>query len=563
ADPGNLYLVGACRDSGDYIAVTNNTAFLAQRWGLYAVDVSDPRNPGRVGSYSGVALGLAGRGDILCATFVTIGNPGELDFDVLDVSNPAAIHRIGRLPDAGGYDIHLVDSLAFLSGYYTGSGNEFQILSIRDSLHPGLVGDASTLGDNNGVWANTTARLAFVADRIEGLQVFDISTLGNPRLDTAMLAAGQAVDISVTGHIACVAEDVAGLRILDVSDPSCPTELSALDTVGQWELTASVVARDSFAYMPWTPQPTRLRAVSISDPRNPTVVAAVNGSIGSPADMVLRDSFLYTAGRYRFQVVSIARPREPELVGSCVTNDGVYFGLALQDTLAYVAGGPSLQIVNVANPANPQVVGNGGHPSTGVAVRDTFAYIPYPYDTLFVYSVANPASPRRLAAVPASVWPWDVALAESLLFVGTSQGVDMYGLDDPAQPRYVAHISTPYGVRRLHYAAPYVYAALWDAGVAVYETTATGVGERRAAAQAGPGRIRAVPNPAAGRVQLIGAAKAASVDVHDAVGRAVVVEATRTQGGDIELNVAGLEPGVYFVGVVENKKAEVLRIVRP
>jgi hypothetical protein len=99
--------------------------------------------------------------------------------------------------------------------------------------------------------------------------------------------------------------------------------------------------------------------------------------------------------------------------------------------------------------------------------------------------------------------------------------------------------------------------------VAVYETTTTGVAERGSASQRRPGGIRAVPNPASGRVRLIGADETARAAVYDATGRAVGVEATRNKGGDIELNLAGLEPGVYFVEVVENKKAEVLRIVRP
>ncbi len=210
-------------------------------------------------------------------------------------------------------------------------------------------------------------------------------------------------------------------------------------------------------------------------------------------------------------------------MGSCVIQDGV-FGLVVQDTLAYVAG-VSLQVVSVANPANPVVISSGGRPSIGIAVSDTFAYIPS-FDTLFVYSVANPSQPRMLSATPTGR-SWDVVLCDSLLFVGTSAGVEAYDISNPVEPREIGVATAPYSNRRLYHDGRHLYAALWEAGVAVYETTATGIAESGGPIEPTSNPLRAVPNPVSSRVRIIGAARAARVLVYDAVGRAVGIEAAK------------------------------------
>ena len=64
ASPTDIYLLGSWRDSGDAVTVTNNAAFLADRWSVYSVDVSDPRNPPQVGINPGMPISVERRGNI-------------------------------------------------------------------------------------------------------------------------------------------------------------------------------------------------------------------------------------------------------------------------------------------------------------------------------------------------------------------------------------------------------------------------------------------------------------------------------------------------------------------
>jgi hypothetical protein len=565
ADPANPRQLGACRDTGYALSVCNGYAYIADRWGLFVVDARDPTSPHHEASWGSDVIGVKSRGNICCATLGNPNQPTYLKFYVLDARNPSSITPLGSLDSCGGYDIYLDDSLAFLSGYYTG-GHEFRILSISDSTHPRAIGSCVTPGDNNGVWAAVARNRAYVADRYRGLTDLDISSLQTPGIDTSRLAAGLSVDVAVDQGTAYVANSSYGMPIVDVSDPAHPRQLGAVDSTCPLE-TRSVAARDSFAYMGWSPAFLDLRTMNVSDPSHP--VSAGGDSVFSwPEDMVLRDSILYAAESRRLEVFNVARPREPVLVGSCVTQDGVYFGLVVQDTLAYTVG-DGFQIVNIARPSSPFLVSTTAGGASGLAVRDTFAYVPNGWDTVHVYSVANPAAPCVVSAVPCGVWPWDAALGESKLYVGASDGwgVDVYDLTNPGLPVRRGRASAPTDVRRLQYANGRLYAAMWEAGVAIYETTATGIHEQDGAAEK-LGALRVWPNVTGDNVRFTVGQGARSLEaaIYDVSGKRrgdVSIRIYRRGGAtEGEVGLSALPAGLYIIRVESEGKNLTAKVVR-
>jgi hypothetical protein len=172
------------------------------------------------------------------------------------------------------------------------------------------------------------------------------------------------------------------------------------------------------------------------------------------------------------------------------------------------------------------------------------------------YSVADPTSPRLLSTTPAGVWPWDVALGESKLYVGASDGwgVDVYDLVNPGQPVRRGRASAPDDVRRLCYSNGMLYATLWEAGVAIYETTATGIHEQVATAER-PGGLRVWPNVTDDNVRfsIDAAARSLDIAVYDVSGKRLrdVSLLINTKGGAIEgeLGLSALPAGLYIVRV--------------
>lgn len=557
SSPASPVFLGACRDSGDLASVAGSAAFLGDRWGLYVIDVTSPTSPHRIGSWGSAIEQVQARGHLCYVTTFNPYEPGDITFHILDVAVPSLPYQIGSLDSTGGNDVFLVDTLAYGAG--DADLNELTVISVADSTRPRIIGSAATPGWSFGIWASGLAQETFVGCHWEGLQTYDTRNTSAPVTDTCLLGCDQSVDLHVDNGRAYVANEMAGLKILDISDPVRPSTFGSYDTAGQGPSLASAVARDSFAYIGW-PRP-KFRALDMSDPAMP-IFAGTCELFGYPQDMVIRDSFVYVAEMNRFQIVNVVRPREPVLVGSCNSQDGVYFGLAVQDTLAYLISG-SLQVLNVSDPTSPAIIGTTGVFGGGVAVRDTLVYVPYGYDTLRVYSASNPQSLRLLGFAPLQTHTWDVALAESVVVVATVNGLEAFGLEDPAHPHWRAAISTPYGPRRVVYSAPYFYTAMWEAGVGIYDAESLGLQEQ-AALVSGQKQLVVSPNPARDECRLSpSAAREWDIRLRDVTGRVVpaAVVGRKTDQG-LSIDLSKLAAGVYFVEVSIDRRISSVKLVK-
>jgi len=551
ADPRNPVQVGACSDSGFPMCVSGDYCYLADRGGVNIIDVSNPAAPYRTGKTGGggIALSVAVR-DSLC--FFGVDNS---TLQIYNVRNPASPYFLGSLSGTQPADLYLPETNDTV--LYTST---FEIVSIADPSSPRRIGLVYPPGWEYGVAAVPALNYALVADCFDGMVTINITNPTAPSIDTFLFNAGLSEDVCLDQGRAYVAQHQAGLRILDVTNPASPYLLGQADTLGTRPSTHTAVARDSFAFVGWTGVP-YFRSFDVSDPHHPALAGGLD--IVNPAeDMVLRDSFAYVAELGCLQVVNVARPREPELVGICNTQDGTDFGLAVQDTLAFLISG-MIEVINVAQPANPTIVSRAASFGSGIAVRDTFVYVPYGYDTLRVFSAANPKQLRLLGYAPLQSHASDVALAESVALVSTVSGLEAFSLEDPAHPRWRAAISTPYGPRRVVYSAPYFYTVMSEAGVAIYSAESLGVEEQQTYLRAKTG-LRPQPNPVRSTFLLVsGMAEARVAELRDATGRVVsaAVVCRRTNQG-LSLNVSKLAPGVYFVEVESDRGASSVKFVK-
>jgi hypothetical protein len=559
ANPASPHRIGFCVDSGYVTSATRNTAVLIQPNDVLGfVDVSDPAHPHQVGIWPAWPLAATARGNLCCGAFADPANLDRSWLLTLDISDPSNPRQLARVDSVCGFDIFLSETLAFVSGR-DDAYDSFRIVNIADSTRPKKLGMCDVWNDNWGVWADVSHNRAYIASEPSGLAVVDIADQNAPHVDTCVMTADLAGNICVDGNRAYISDYRAGFRILDVSDPAHPVELGGYDTLHR--PVDAVAAKDSFAFVSWWATP-YFRTFDVSDPSHP--MAAGGGIVETtPEDMVLRDTLIYLVGRLRFNVVNVARPRQPILEGSCVTNDGQVFRIALQETLAFVAGGGDVQVINVADPASPRVIADCGQYSFGLALRDTFIYIPYVNDTLLVYSIADPTNFHLLSAVPAGVFPTDAALGESMVYVSGVNGIDIYALDNPALPAYRGSAACADAVARLRYSDGLLYAAIQGAGVAIYETTAVGISERRQAMQLGGARVHAAPDPVRDHLSISGTSDEVRAAMYDAVGRLVSIKLEKRGGGVIELNTVSLRSGVYFVELEDKSGTEVIRIVKP
>jgi len=550
ANPANPRRLGACADSGFVMYVSGNHAYLGHQAGLFILDVTNPAAPHRISSLGYDVLSISVRDTLLY--FGTT----EFALHVYNVKDPTTPFPVGSLSNIEAHDIYLPPTCDTV--LYT---PKLHVINTVDPANPRQIGFVDCPGWDYGVAAVPALNYVLVADYFKGMVAVNVANPTAPVLDTMAFAGDQALDITIDNGKAYLASYHAGLQILDVSDPTKPSYLGCYDTAGASKNVTSATAHDSFAFASWNVP--RMLVIDVTDPRHPMRVRGWDSVPTLPQDMVLRDTFLYIAGRLRFNVVNVARPREPVLVGSCVSMDGVRFGLAVRDTFAYEVA-DAFNVINISLPDSPRVVTTISRGSTNLSVLDTLIVCaPGP---IVWYSLANPAVPVPIDSIDMGHWVTGVTAANRTIYACSGPSYStLYAISiaDLHQPRVIDQTSLPYTARRVTYVAPYVYAAMWEAGVAIYETTAAGVAERELTVQPGCGRLRAVPNPASNRLRITGAARAAPVVVYDAVGRNVGIEAARNKGGTVELNMAGLRSGVYFVEVGENPRTEVLRVVRP
>jgi len=555
-DPGQPMRLAAVQDAGGILAFNNGYVFSAGSDGLNVYDVHVPTAPTWVGSRGGSYLGVFARGTLLFCTGI---QPSY--FTILDVSNPASMVQLGTIDGYGGEDICVLGHLACLSCVYDHDG--LYTIDVSDSTHPQLLGNYEPDGaEFFDVYIRPDGLRSYIASWYGGLSVGDISNPNTPHETWFGYQADQAVDIAIDGSRAYIADLAGGMRILDVTSPAEPAELGLYDTT-TLKGVRTAAARDSFAFVCRDGSAGRkfLRILDVLDPSNPTL-AAQESCFNPPEDMVLRDSFVYCAEANRFQVFNVARPREPVLVGSCNTQDGTYFGLAVQDTLAFLISG-MVEVINVAQPANPTIVSRAASFGSGIAVQDTFVYVPYGYDTLRVFSAANPKQLRLLGYAPLQSHTSDVALAESIALVSTVRGLEAFGLEDPAHPRWRAAITTPHGPRRVVYSPPYFYTAMWEAGVGIYSAESLGLQEQVALALQ-PTLLRVSPNPVRDKCLVsFGGGKAGEVRLRDVAGRVVpVAVACNVTNDGLSLDLSKLATGVYFLEVGTDRGTTETKLVK-
>jgi hypothetical protein len=190
-------------------------------------------------------------------------------------------------------------------------------------------------------------------------------------------------------------------------------------------------------------------------------------------------------------------------------------------------------------------------------------------DKFLVYSDANPNDIRLLSSVPSGIYPSDVALGELRVYVSSVSGIDIYGLDTPAQPVHIGRVSAPAPVYRLEYSSGLLYAALQGAGMAIYETTSVGVSERSSTTTpVRPQALRVWPSVTGGEVRLtLGSPFVSSdISVYDISGKRLrdVRLRTEVKGGATKgvVCLASQAAGVYVIRVESEARDFTTKVVK-
>jgi hypothetical protein len=240
--------------------------------GLQIFDISKVQTPVPIGfaEFNNGATDVALSGHFaFCSSrgFPADTNTGIWVIDVAHPSNPRIAAHLYLL--GGGHRIAVCKNYAYIIRSDTGCA----IVDVTNPLNPTLLSKYRTQGSVYGLAAKDN--YIYLAVRDSGLIVVDASSPTNPRRVSKIL--DRALGVAVKDSIAYVAHDT-GLVTLSIANPRGPYVLGVARTSGSRNIVdVSVGAR--YAYLAYD----GLHAVDVSDPRNPSEVAAYGTSLSTVA----------------------------------------------------------------------------------------------------------------------------------------------------------------------------------------------------------------------------------------------------------------------------------------
>ncbi|MDI6767933.1 MAG: T9SS type A sorting domain-containing protein, partial [Bacteroidota bacterium] len=426
---------------GKFQSDTEKSSQLPSRFDL--IDISDIKNPylrSAAGIYADFPLRMAASNGVIYITGVNFPF-----LTIVDVRKPDSVSS--RYFTIASYSIAIRDTLLFLS-----HGWELAVLSISNPLEPVLL-DTAYAGINKIFKSIVVSSGNYVyASNDSGLLVFDISDPSNTSFvkrfkapkarkmkleedknrihiaatsqyaivnimgaDTAYLAGsfiagGIPYDIAIQGNYAYIASGRPGLTILDLSNPTAPSRVGVLD-FGKASFTLAV--KDNHAYV----GAEGLWSIDISNPQMPATTSYIPSTSYWFTDIYVDNNRIYTL-----------------------------------DT--------SVTIYNISNMAEPVVMGNIVVPysSYRISAKDSILYVVAQDSGLILFNTADPSNIFESSRI--YCWPMGILVADSLAFVATLTGLQVFNISNPSQPDsigFVATGGTRGGIINLAYKQNYVY----------------------------------------------------------------------------------------------------------
>jgi len=216
------------------IALEATTAFVAADGGLFALDLSDPFNPTELSFIDLIdSQHLAVNSNI--AFIATTGVSGNGWFDVVDISDPTVIERIGGIywprPDPPKYAIDARGDTVAIADQ-----NGILVLDVSNALNPVEVGrwsrtearDVALMGDHHAV--ATFAAWAHPGEF--GLTVLDLSDPSHPTPVGTWTAPSEVLSVAEYGGAVVVGTESDGVFLIGVEDPVNPMQIDHLGDLG-------------------------------------------------------------------------------------------------------------------------------------------------------------------------------------------------------------------------------------------------------------------------------------------------------------------------------------------
>lgn len=389
---------------------------------LQIVDISDPRNPKRVGIYGSGGIGLAVRVAGRYAYLLS-----HEDFRVVDVSDPfkpalvgVAVVPTGSIAPRGKVNLH--GNLAYLC-----KSGRLSIVDVTNPAKPVVLPPNQRL-------VGTTYDIEFNGDvgYLAGtpIGIWNFADPKNPTLVSTLNGEG-ASDLKRIDNL-LFAKTINSLVTFDVAIPSQPRQLTSIIAPGDsWEM-------DTTGDVVWLAQNSAMQAIDLRGPMSPATPVrwlqckdfrVANGVAYTALDPLIQDPAV--GG---LNLLDVADPVHPRRIGFYPTDRAR--AVRLESNVALLISDiAGIQFIDVSQPA--KLVLRGSYPApkgSDAQLLGGFAYVVNPTNGFEVVDLADAANPRQTGAYRRANLR-QVQVAGSVAYV-TSAEVALQTIDigDPANP---------------------------------------------------------------------------------------------------------------------------------
>ncbi len=345
SDPSNPQEIGVFETDGSArgIDVSGNLAFIADGGhGFAIVDITDPQAITEIGAvYEGtVANSIAVSGNYAyVAHSCHMSNTMSQGLTTIDISNPQEPKTVAAVHECyWAKDVVVEGNYAYIAaGFYLDEHNHdgaFYIVDITDPVNPVKV---SNKWLEVGYGVAVSGDYACIADRKQGLKIFDVHNPFNPQRIGSCIPAELSKGVAIKDNYIYVASWDDGLAIVDGSNPTSPEILSLTDMDGY---TVDVAVSGNLAYIAnehISSSDAGFSIVDVSNPTNPEILS--NTDTGDAKDIEVSGSYAYIADGYEgLKIFDISDSYNPVFYSSLDTH-GFCCNVIVVENYAYIANG--------------------------------------------------------------------------------------------------------------------------------------------------------------------------------------------------------------------------------
>ena len=453
------------------VALHGQYAYVVTNLSIQVVEVMDGTNPEFVGSLAldrpvfSLAIDedvayVGASGGILIVDIAQAANPVAIEWTPLEGTPLRLKICENALYSAAGNGLGIV--------YLTGADN-YPVDNNVPSFQAAALAHSTDWFDLPGASWDVAAvdGYAFVADGDSGLRILRLDgpdgreTIGRYAVPDAMFS------IAIDNNLAYVVDGQGMLWPVDVHRPTNPVTKDPWDTLDR---IRSVTVAEGAVYLVSASDENRLLTRTTARRASCRHFGSL-ATEGRITDILASDNVAYLSlENVGLKSVDMRQPCHPRALNIFRVSEKIS-DIAVMDPYAYLAvENGRILVVNISDSESSREILDMNTSVGHLAIKEGFLYVAASAGSVTVLSVQPGSEPLAVATIQASASVHDMIIFGTQIYLGTSDGIQIYDVSQPQRPTLSHFVSVPGGAEDIEVVGGIVYASCGPNGMYIIQT---------------------------------------------------------------------------------------------